>query len=494
MIQSDTILAAYQQGPQAVINLFVATFAEQEVRIQQLETRNKKLEATICTLQARIQELEASSKKNSTNSHKPPSTDGFKKPVTQSLRGKTDRGLGGQPGHPGRTLTLVETPTRIVVHPITTCARCHTSLEQERVVSRRKRQVFDLPATAIEVTQHEAEGKICPHCLSFQEGAFPTEVTQPVQYGSRIQALAVYLTNYQMLSYSRTAALFRDQFGHSISEGTLVNLNRAFGKRLAAFEQQARSQLLQAPVVHFDETGIRTNGNLYWLHTMSTNDVTLQYVHAKRGTDAMDEIGILPAFSHIAVHDGLPAYFTYKQCQHVLCNAHLLRELQGIYEQTQEEWAQEMMELLSSAKAEKDQQNGRMKLSSLLRIEREYEYILQKGFQLHPAVTKECTSRGRQKQHPSKNLLDRFSRDRDAILAFLTHKDIPFDNNQAERDIRMAKVKQKVSGSFRTEDGARLFSLTRSLIQTAQKQGKPVFHTMEQLIREGTLELFSHSS
>ena len=343
----------------------------------------------------------------------------------------------------------------------------------------------------MEVTQHEAEAKVCPHCLAFQDAEFPKDVNHPVQYGSRIQALAVYLINYQMLSYSRTSAFFRDQFGQSISEGTLVHMNRTFGKRLPSFEQQLREEILQSRVVHFDETGIRINGKLQWLHTMSTKDVTLQYVHPKRGKEAMDHIGILPAFSRIAVHDGWSSYFKYEQCQYVLCNAHFLRELQGIYEQTKEEWAQEMMDLLRSAKAEKDRSNGRVDVSGLIRIEREYERILQKGYQLHPDKTEPNPSRGRPKQHPSKNLLDCFTRDRDAILAFLTHEEIPFDNNQAERDIRMAKVKQKVSGSFRSEDGASLLSLTRSLIHTAQKQGKPIFHSMEQLIREGKVDLFS---
>ena len=487
----DVIMTAYDQGSEAVINLFVETYTKQKLRIQELETCNKQSEETIQRLEARIQELETGRKKNSTNSHKPPSTDGFQKPATKSLRGKTGRKTGGQPGHSGHTLRTVETPDSIVIHSITTCSCCQTTLEKEPVLGRRKRQVFDLPALGIEVTQHEVEGKVCPNCLEFQEAAFPNGVNHPVQYGSRIQALVVYLINYQMLSYSRTAAFFRDQFGQSISEGTISNIHRLFGERLSLFEQQVREKILESPVVHFDETGIRINGKLQWLHTMSTKEATLQYVHPKRGKEAMNEMGILPVFSHIAVHDGWSSYFRYEKCQHVLCNAHLLRELQGIYEQTKEEWAQEMMELLLSAKAKKDQNNGKVDVSALIKIEREYERILQKGYQVHPITKDPNPSRGRPKQHPSKNLLDRFSRDRDAILAFLTHERIPFDNNQAERDIRMTKVKQKVSGSFRSVDGAKQFGLIRSLIHTAQKQGKPIFHSIEQLIREGKVDFFS---
>ncbi|PYE87263.1 transposase IS66 family protein [Bacillus sp. 196mf] len=259
---------------------------------------------------------------------------------------------------------------------------------------------------------------MCSNCLSFEEGQFLPHVTKSVQYGPRIQALVVYLTNYQMLSYARTAAYIRDQFGHTISEGTLVHMNRVFGERLDIFEEKAKLHLLQSRIVHFDETGIRVNRERQWLHTMSTKDINLQVVHTKRGKEAMNEIGVLPHFSGIAVHDGWSSYFGYKQSKNILCNAHLLRDLQGIFEQTDEKWAENMKKLLCDAKQLKEQQEGEL------------------------------------------TLWDRFVRNKDAILGFLTHADIPFDNNEAERDIRMAKVKQKVSGTFRTEEGAQIFCLT----------------------------------
>ncbi|MGG0259733.1 IS66 family transposase, partial [Bacillus mycoides] len=258
---------------------------------------------------------------------------------------------------------------------------------------------------------------------------------------------------------------------------------------LDIFEEKAKSHLLQSRIVHFDETGIRVNRERQWLHTMSTKDINLQVVHTKRGKEAMNEIGVLPLFSGIAVHDGWASYFGYKQSQHILCNAHLLRDLQGIFEQTGEKWAENMKKLLCDAKQLKEEQEGKLTLWDLLEIEQTYEAILQDGTAYHPPQSEKSTSQKRSKQSPSKNLWDRFARDKDAILGFLTHADIPFDNNEAERDIRMAKVKQKVSGTFRTEDGARIFCLTRSFIQTAQKQGKHVFHTIEQLIREGTMDI-----
>ena len=476
-------------GLEAIQNLFMEEHLKSTVYIQQLEAENKQLKETVASLQMEIQKLQATTQKNSSNSHKPPSTDCCKKPITKSLRGKTGRKPGGQIGHKGYRLVPVEAPHHIVTHPISLCSKCQSSLEQEQTVSRKKRQVFDLPSTKIEVTQYESEGKVCSNCLSFEEGQFLPHVTKSVQYGPRIQALVVYLINYQMLSYSRTAAYIRDQFGHTISEGTLVHMNRVFGERLDVFEEKVKSHLLQSRIVHFDETGIRVNRERQWLHTMSTKDINLQVVHTKRGKEAMNEIGVLPQFSGIAVHDGWASYFGYKQSKHILCNAHLLRDLQGIFEQTGEKWAENMKKLLCDAKQLKEQQEGKLSLWDLLEIEQAYEAILQDGATCHPPQPEKSTSQKRSKQSPSQNLWNRFVRNKDAILGFLTHADIPFDNNEAERDIRMAKVKQKVSGTFRTEEGARIFCLTRSLIQTAQKQGKPVFHTIEQLIREGTMDL-----
>lgn len=485
----EQICHSYHMGLEAIQNLFMEEYLKSTVYIQQLEAENKQLKETVASLQMKIQKLQATTQKNSSNSHKPSSTDGFKKPITKSLRGKTGRKSGGQIGHKGYRLAPVEAPDHIVTHPISLCSKCQSSLEQEQTVSRKKRQVFDLPSTKIEVTQYESEGKVCSNCLSFEEGQFLPHVTKSVQYGPRIQALVVYLINYQMLSYSRTAAYMRDQFGHTISEGTLVHMNRVFGERLDVFEEKVKSHLLQSRIVHFDETGIRVNRERQWIHTMSTKDINLQVVHTKRGKEAMNEIGVLPQFSGIAVHDGWVSYFGYKQSKHILCNAHLLRDLQGIFEQTGEKWAENMKKLLCDAKQLKEQQEGKLSLWDLLEIEQAYEAILQDGSSCHPSQLEKSTSQKRSKQSPSQNLWNRFVRNKDAILGFLTHADIPFDNNEAERDIRMAKVKQKVSGTFRTKEGARIFCLTRSFIQTAQKQGKPVFHTIEQLIREGTMDL-----
>ncbi|MEH7151430.1 transposase, partial [Bacillus thuringiensis] len=253
----EQICHSYHMGLEAIQNLFMEEHLKSTVYIQQLEAENKQLKETVASLQMKIQKLQATTQKNSSNSHKPSSTDCCKKPITKSLRGKTGRKPGGQIGHKGYRLAPVEAPDHIVTHPISLCSKCQSSLEQEQTVSRKKRQVFDLPSTKIEVTQYESEGKVCSNCLSFEEGQFLPHVTKSVQYGPRIQALVVYLINYQMLSYSRTAAYIRDQFGHTISEGTLVHMNRVFGERLDVFEEKVKSHLLQSRIVHFDETGIR---------------------------------------------------------------------------------------------------------------------------------------------------------------------------------------------------------------------------------------------
>lgn len=429
-----------------------------------------------------------STKKNSQNSHKPPSTDGLNKPKTTSLRGKSERKTGGQPGHIGHTLHQVAEPDVIIHHPVTHCSGCHASLEQEPVLRTKKRQVFDIPPILLEVTQHETEQKICPHCQRVEESAFPVTVTNHTQYGPRIQQLIVYLKYHQHLSLERTAEFFEDVCHHPISQGTINRVLQVVSEKLRPLEAQLRTHLCQSPVVHCDETGFRNQGKTEWVHTVSTAHMTLQYRHEKRGKDAMDEIGFLPAYQGITVHDGWRSYFTYDSCQHVLCHAHHLRELQGIDEQTNQAWAKEMIDFLLMAKEAKAHAAGQLSAEQLMHFEKEFDRILAQGEQLNPPPQKE-KKRGRPKQSPARNLLDRLRNHRDAVLAFLIHPAIPFDNNQAERDIRSIKVQQKISGSFRSAYGADNFLRVKSVISTLKKQGKSVFHAIQELLETGTIQL-----
>ncbi len=337
MVDRKVILTAYKKGPEAVISLFEETFSKSERRIEDLENR---------------------SKKNSKNSHKPPSTDGLCKPITKSLRKPSNRQTGGQLGHKGHTLGLTTAPDHTITHSPTHCTCCNTSLHNEPVKGYRIRQVYDLPPIQIEVTEHKVEQKECPHCHTIQESQFPSTVSHSVQYGPYIKRLIPYLTHYQCISLQRTKEFFQDCFGHSISEGTLVNHTKAFASQLQPFVQEAKEKILQSLVVHFDETGMRVEGKTQWLHTASTPEVTLQHIHAKRGKEAMDAGEILPSFSGIAMHDGWKPYDMFTDCRHVLCNAHLLRDLQGIIDSTGEKWAKQMQGFLAQALHLKKQYKG----------------------------------------------------------------------------------------------------------------------------------------
>lgn len=465
------VLAVYKQGPDAVISLVL----RMSNRIQSLETR--------------VQELEHRTKKNSKNSHKPPSSDGLKKPKVQSLRGKSEKKTGGQPGHIGHTLRQIAEPDAIIRHALIHCSGCHTSLTEEPVLHIKKRQVFDIPPITFQVTQHEVEQKICPQCRQCEESAFPHHVTNVTQYGPHVQQLIVYLKYHQHLSLERTAEFFRDICGQSLSQGTINHVLKTVSEQFRPLEEQLRTKLLQSPIAHCDETGFRNQGKTEWVHTFSTGQMTLQYRHEKRGKEAMNSIGLLPAYQGVAVHDGWASYFTFEKCQHVLCNVHHLRELKGIHEQTKQPWAKELIDLLLSAKEAKKQAHGLLDNEQLLHFEKEFNHMLAQGEQLNPTLPKEKNARGRQKQTPARNLLNRLKKYQDGVLAFLTHPELPFDNNQAERDIRSIKVQQKISGSFRSEYGADHYLLVKSVFSTLKKQNKSIFQSLQEFMETGTMDL-----
>jgi len=341
--------------------------------------------------------------------------------------------------------------------------------------------VYDLPPIQIEVTEHKVEQKECPHCHSIQESQFPSTVSRPVQYGPNIKRLIPYLTHYQCLSLKRTKEFFQDCFGHSISEGTLVNHTNSFSAQLQPFLQEVKDKILHSPVVYFDETGMRVENKTQWLHTASTPEVTLQHIHQKRGKEAMDAGEILPSFSGIAMHDGWKSYDAYTDCRHVLCNAHLLRDLQGIIDSTGQKWAQQMQEFLTQALTLKKQYKGSLPKTEQQNLFTVYQSILKEK----PVFSAELKKK--RKQTPAQNLWNRFVKYADRILAFLEHPDIPFDNNQAERDIRMTKVKQKVSGTFRSKKGAESFCQIRSFMSTMKKQKQSVLQAIGQVIETGTV-------
>ena len=443
--------------------------------------RIAELEAQVRALQAQVQALQAQLAKNSRNSSKPPSSDGLKKKRTRpkSERGRSGRSPGGQKGHPGRTLKQTAHPDRIIPHRPERCPSCGQSLGEAAVVDESRRQVFDLPPQKLEITEHRSLVVCCPHCGQCSAGEFPRGVDQPVQYGERLKALSVYLKDYQLLPYERQRELFEDVYGHRLSVASLLRAEQAcaagLDEPLAAIHQQLRD----APVVGFDETGLRVEGKLHWLHTARTEQLTEYRVHAKRGQEAMDEIGLLPDYAGVAVHDGLNSYFGYHHCTHALCNAHHLRELGFIHEQYGQVWAARLRVCLRLAHRLKQGRGPPLtdKLKAL--IEQWYDQILADGEAELPADPPLAPGhRGRRPQHPARNLHQRLRRYKAETLRFLYDEAVPFDNNGSERDLRMIKTQQKVSGTFRRLAGAQRFARIRSYVSTARKQGQRVLEVL----------------
>lgn len=462
-MKREEILAAYEAGPEAMIKLVGA------------------LMATITELKERIKVLEAQLHKNSRNSSNPPSTDGFFKPKSQ--RQKSDKPVGGQKGHPGHTLQMVDNPHHTTIHHLSRCRGCGRSLEKTQAIGYERRQVFDLPPIKVEITEHQAEKKLCPHCGCLNKASFPEEIQQPVQYGPRLKAIAVYLSQYQLLPYERGSELFADLFGHQLSQATLVNANRSASEILEPVEKEIKRQVVDSPVVHFDETGMGVNGKRDWLHVASTEILTCYAAHPKRGHEATEAMGILPDFQGIAVHDFWQPYFKY-DCRHVLCNAHHLRELTGILEQDKQEWPKNMIDLLLEIKKAVDERRATSDKLDPVQIkgfEERYDQVIENGMAENPPPISrgQPGRRGRKKQSKAKNLLDRLNEHRQKALAFMYDFNIPFDNNQAERDVRMMKVQQKISGTFRSAQGANIFCRIRGYISTVRKNSLSVIDTIQ---------------
>ena len=453
-----------------------------------LEAHIHRLEKRILEQDVKIHELEARLSKNSSNSSKPPGSDGLKKPSkTVSQRGKSDKKPGGQKGRIGKTLEQVETPDYIIIHAPEACQKCSFNLlGVNGVCSDEKRQVFEVPEPKIEVTEHRIEVTKCPCCGGLSKGLFQQNVKAPVQYGEQVQALATYFKNQHLIPAERVCEIFEDVFGISICPGTCSKIDKKLFAKLESFETNLKTHLLASKVLHFDETGMRCEKKLQWIHVASSETATFYGMHAKRGLEAIDEFNILPQFQGTACHDHWFPYFAYTQVKHGLCNAHHLRELTYIHEQEKEDWAKEMKDLLLNAKKEVETHAnvGTLPKEIQLQLEREYAEILAKGFEYHnrlPGLPK--GKRGKQKQRAGKNLLDRFKGKQDCVLRFMYDFSVPFSNNLGERDIRMNKVKQKVSGCFRTYEGGVIFCRIRSYISTVRKQGWRIWESLVDAIK-----------
>ncbi len=464
----EEIRAIYQEGEEAVLKLVI------------------ELQTMLSTLAARVQTLEDRQAKNSRNSSKPPSSDGLKKSRQRSLRQPSGKKAGAQPGHPGHTLDMVDHPDHYQVHCVCECPHCHTDLADVAASTYARRQVFDLPPVRVEVTEHQAEIKTCPQCQTVTQAEFPLDVMQPTQYGPILQGQMVYFNQYHHIPVERTAEIFEDLYVPAIGDGSIVHASAVLAERVAAVNAAVKTHLQDtADTVHVDESGLRVDSRLQWVHVASTAHVTYLDVDPHRGVKAHPALDILPQRSGWVMHDDYASYFRYPDAQHATCNAHHLRDLVFLHERHEQAWAADMAQLLLEIKARVavGREDGQPTLPPDQRqqFEVRYQTVLDAGYAANPLPEVEPNApkaRGKPKQSLARNLLDRLDKHRSAVLAFMYDFNVPFDNNLAERDLRMVKLKQKVSGCFRTTTGAKTFCAIRSYISTARKNGQNILEAL----------------
>ncbi len=471
--------------------------------LQRLQEENAALRETTATLRTLVEELlplkkhveelsmqvkqlESRVSKDSHNSHLPPSSDRFaRQKKTKSLRQPGGNKPGGQPGHEGNTLYQVSDPDQKVVHRVETCEGCQHNLHRVPPLRVERRQVLDLPPKRLIVIEHQTEQKICPRCHAITQARFPEGISAPMQYGPAFGAVGVYLTHQQFLPYERACETMQDLLGPAMTVGTLKALVQRCAANLQPVEEHIKEQLMQAEVLHSDETGLYALGKRFWMHVAATAHLTHYAVHAKRGSEALQAMGILPGFRGINVHDGWATYWN-SACRHALCNVHHLRELTFLHEDHHQEWAGKMKSVLISmhdaVKQAREQGRSALHPSEVADWKAQYHSLLQEGYQANPPDPPPADGplkRGRRKQSAARNLLKRLSQHQDAVLRFLENFAVPFDNSQAERDIRMVKVQQKISGGFRSWPGAQAFCRIRGYLSTLRKQGAHVLTALE---------------
>jgi len=470
----EEIRAVYLQGEDAVVSL-----------IEMLISRFNALEEKVARLEAQIA-------KDSHNSSKPPSSDMHREP--KNLREKSSRPNGGQPGHQGHTLQRVENPDIVKIHRLDGCCRCGRQMSRGKLTGYKQRQVFDLPPAHLEVTEHRVEVRRC-RCGKQHTAQFPEGVVGPVQYGNRIRATMVYFSSFQLVPQNRLVQAMRDLFHVHVSEGTLNKIVTKAHNCLEKTEASIKASIRASPVMHMDETGMYVGGKRWWEHACSTDRFTYYHCHSRRGKEAMKDGGMIEGYAGRAIHDGWASYFEY-DCRHGLCNAHHLRELIFVKEELKQRWAGRMIEHLcrikNTADRAKDASRHGLAPTTLRAYRKRYSEIIDCGYRANPISkeTRKPGQRGRLKQSSARNLLDRLSNYAEETLAFMYDLAVPFDNNLSERDIRMTKVKQKVSGCFRSDAGAHAFCRIRGFISTVRKHG---LNVLDQIIKcfdyNGTVSL-----
>jgi transposase len=509
------IYQAYLRGPHDLFRLFEEAFGkvalygppdpDQQQRtidalsedITRLKAQNERLQAEVSDLrghnfqlQRRNAELEALVAKDSHNSSRPPSSDPPWAKRTRSLRRPSGRRPGGQAGHHGETLRLSEQPNRRVEHRPQECRSCHAPLDSAQVLGHRRQQVVEVVPAKLRVTEHRLAVLRCRACGKTTRGEFAGAVRSGVQYGPGVKARVLYLQQYQLLPYQRTSEAMRDLFGCPLSAGTVANIVRECSDELVETELKIKRGLRRSPVIHADETGLRVNKRLQYVHVTSNARLTHYAAASHRGRTAIDEINVLPRYRGTCVHDGLLSYTYYDRCRHALCGVHLLRELTYFEEVAAETkaWAGSLKELLLEIKGEVERAAARgekrLPAERLAELVASYDRLVADGLRAEPPP--EVPEQVRKQ---ARNLLLRLERRKQEVLLFLGDFSVPFENNQAERDLRMIKLQQKTSGCFRTDEGARRFCRIRSYVSTMRKQGRGVLEALAGVCRGAPLSV-----
>jgi len=436
--------------------------------IKLLRQENLLLKQEVADLKERLSKYE--NPKNSSNSSVSPSQDPFRK--TSSMRGKSNQNPGGQKGHKGKKLKMVAAPDTIIIHDIKHCSCCNKALPED-LSQYKARQVIDLPTIKMQVTEHRVMEKTCSHCGQENKGTFPEGLVQQAQYGDNLKALCVYLQNYQMLPFQRCSEFIFDLTGHQVATGSLANFQQKCVDSLEDYQQEVSKQLLKSPLLHADETGIRLNGKNSWMHVVSNKTISFFTHHLKRGKEAMNQMGILPNYNGTLVHDRFSSYFSY-HCEHSLCNAHILRDLVYVEEAFQANWAKEIRKLLVRAK-DKKKQETHLTPSYYSRVFNKYTQLIRPVIKGYDKTYKKTDEQ---------RLAFALEKHKYLFLKFIKQPEVPFDNNQAERDLRMIKVKQKVSGCFRSQRHAQYFAQIRGYIATVKKNNLRVLENLKNAFQQ----------
>lgn len=462
-------------------------------RCQLLEEQNsillnglESLQAQVKEQSAKIKELEEKLSKNSRNSSKPPSSDGMNKPKPKSMRKSSGKSSGGQKGHEGTTLLQVKNPDKTEECKLEMNPKSGSTLTDRDIIGYRTRQEFELPDPKLICTEYRAAIYKDPITGEKVYAPFPEGINAPAQYGKRLLSFLVYLSDWQLIPLDRVSQFTEDLFGYAVSPGTLENTKVRIARGLEPFKEQVFDAIQKSKVAHADETGFKVAKKLHWWHVASTPRLTQYFIHKKRGPEALNEWDIWRDFHGRLIHDAFPMYFSLN-CSHGLCNAHHLRELTFQYEECGQKWAKSMLDLLVEMNEfmqpyqEKGSRPRKKTIESFLR---RYKIFLTKGWNKNPLPKQVIKrKRGRPKKTKTQNLLIRLQDHMDKVLAFLHDGKVPFTNNQAEQDVRMVKVKQKISGCFRTIKGAKLFADIRSYLSTVRKNQENILDALTNTIQ-----------